>query len=291
MQPGAGAAVNMAAAMRCMLFVPGDRPERFGKAAASGADAIVIDLEDAVPPAMRPAARSAAMAYLQQARPVGVAVGIRINGMSTLDGLRDLMALADCGAAADFILMAKVADGAEVRQAARLTSAATGLLALVESPGGIANVEQIALADPRLQGLMFGGADFAAEARAQFQWEPLLYARQRLANAAAAAGIEAIDVPFLDLADGAGLAAETRRVLALGYTCKAAIHPSQVGAIQACFDADAGTLARARAIVAAAAAHGDGAFSFEGRMVDRPIVLAMQRIVALAARAPAGPGY
>ncbi|MCA1857361.1 CoA ester lyase [Massilia oculi] len=273
-----------AAGMRCLLFVPGNRPERFGKALASGADAVVIDLEDAVPPAERAAARAAVMDYLARPRPAGVALGVRLSALSTADGLRDLLALADSGARPDFAMLAKVGDASELRIAAGLTHASIALLALVETPAGLARVEEIAGAGPRLAGLMFGGGDFAAEARAEFHWEPLLYARQRLAAAAAAAGIDAIDVPFLDVADAAGLEAETRRVLSLGYTCKAAIHPAQVAPIQSCFTAEPALLARARAVVAAAANHGEGAFSFEGRMIDRPVLLAMQRIVALAER-------
>lgn len=276
--------MNTLAGMRCLLFVPGNRPERFDKALASGADAVVIDLEDAVPPAERPAARLAALAYLGRERAPGTVLGLRINALSTMDGLRDLLALAESGARPDFVMPAKVGEAAEIRLAAGLTDASIALLALVETPAGLAHIEEIAGASSRLAGLMFGGGDFAAEARADFSWEPLLYARQRLAAAAAAAGIEAIDVPFLDVADGAGLAAETRRVLSLGYTCKAAIHPAQVAPVQACFSADPAQVARARAILAAAAAHGEGAFAFEGRMIDRPILLAMQRIVALAAR-------
>lgn len=274
-----------AAALRCMLFVPGNRPERFAKGIASGVDAIIIDLEDAVPLAEKDGARSAVMAYLAAPRAGRPLVGVRINALGTAAGLRDLLALGDSGAVPDFVMLAKVGDAAEVRQAAALTDARTGLVALIESPGGLACVESIAAAHPRLRALMFGGGDFAAESRAQFSWEPLLYGRQRLAAAAAAAGIEAIDVPFLDLQDVAGLEAETRRVLALGYTCKAAIHPSQVAPLQQCFAADQATLERARRIVAAALEHGDGAFSFEGRMVDRPIVQAMQRIVAFGALA------
>ncbi|WP_425253218.1 HpcH/HpaI aldolase/citrate lyase family protein [Janthinobacterium sp. NFX145] len=274
-----------AAALRCMLFVPGNRPERFAKGIASGVDAIIIDLEDAVPLAEKDGARSTVMAYLAAPREGRVALGVRINALGTAAGLRDLLALGDSGAVPDFVMLAKVGDAAEVRQAAALTDARTGLVALIESPGGLARVESIATAHPRLRALMFGGGDFAAESRAQFSWEPLLYGRQRLAAAAAAAGIEAIDVPFLDLQDVAGLEAETRRVLALGYTCKAAIHPSQVAPVQQCFAADQATLERARRIVAAALEHGDGAFSFEGRMVDRPIVQAMQRIVAFGALA------
>lgn len=272
--------------MRCLLFVPGNRPERFDKAVASGADAVIVDLEDAVQPADRAAARSALIAWLDRPRAPGVAVGVRVSGLASADGLRDLLALADNGAAPDFLMLAKTGDAAEIRLAASLTAPSIALIALVESPGALAQVEQIAAASPRLCAVMFGGGDFAAEARSQFEWEPLLYARQRLATAAAAAGIDAIDVPFLDVRDNAALAVETRRVLSLGYTCKAAIHPAQVATIQDCFTAEPAQLARAQAILAAAAAHGKGAFSYEGRMVDRPILLAMQRIVALAARAP-----
>ena len=279
-----------ASAMRCLLFVPGARPERFAKAVASGADAVVIDLEDAVPLADKPAARLAVMAFLSQPRTGSSRIGVRINALTSVEGLRDLLALVDSGVTPDFVMLAKTSDAAEVRQAAAiLTNPAIALIALVETTAGIAVVEQIATASSRLMGLMFGGADYAVELRAEFSWEPLLYARQRLVAAAAAAGIAAIDVPFLELQNEPALAVETRRVVALGYTCKSAIHPAQVMPIQSCFTPDPASVARAQRIVAAAAASGDGALQVDGRLVDRPVVLAMQRILALAELTTAQP--
>jgi citrate lyase subunit beta/citryl-CoA lyase/(S)-citramalyl-CoA lyase len=130
---------------------------------------------------------------------------------------------------------------------------------------------------------MLGGADLAAELGAQFQWEALMSARGRLVNAARAAGIQAWDVPHVNLDDIDELASETRRVLALGFDCKTAIHPKQLATIHAAHLPTPAELEWAQLLVEAVpAGQSSGAFLYQGRMVDAPLLRKARRIVAAA---------
>jgi (S)-citramalyl-CoA lyase len=178
-------------------------------------------------------------------------------------------------------MLAKSESAAEMRIVAEQTGSDVPLIALVESVAGLRAAHDIARAAPAVQALMFGGADYSADARCQMAWEPLLLARSTLAAAAAEAGIGCIDVPWLDVADTAGASAEAARVAALGYTGKALIHPSQVAPVHAGFAPTAEEVARARRIVEAAEHH-RGAVLLDGRMIDRPVVLAAERVLRRA---------
>lgn len=264
---------------RSLLFVPGNRPERFAKAGASGADFVCIDLEDAVPLADRPVARISAIDFLCAQTP-GHPYGVRINRLPLGDGLRDTVCLHEAHAAPAFVMLAK-AESAEQMALLAAWLPATPLIALIESARGYFAAPAIAKAHPQVQALMFGGADFAAELGCDFAWEPLLHARSTLVAAAATAGLACLDVPFLDVADVTGAEAETRRAAALGFSGKAAIHPTQVAAIHAGLMPGAETVARARRVVTASSEH-DAAVLIDGRLVDRPVVLAAQRVLRRA---------
>ena len=275
-----------------MLFVSGEKPERFPKALAAGADLVCIDLEDAVHPARKPQARRDALAFAAQRETLHGAcrLAVRLNGLRTPEGLADAEALIASGVRLDAVLLPKV----EHPQDLALFSAWAGsqidsLVALVETPLGIENAAAIAAAArrdvPSLAALMLGGADLAFELGAAFDWDGLLSARGRLVNAARSARLQCWDVPHLDLADLDALAAETLRVAAMGFTCKAAIHPSQVAVIHQAFQPTEAELRWARALVQAVDAQGDataGAFVFEGRMVDAPVLARARRIEQLA---------
>jgi citrate lyase beta subunit len=268
-----------------MLFVSGEKTERFAKAIAAGADLVCIDLEDAVHPDRKAAAREAVLGWLAfaEAAPPAAGLALRINGVRTPDGQRDLQALNKAGIRLDWLLLPKVEDPADARTALQATDGRFPLVALLETPRAIENA--LAIADTGGMGaLMLGGADLSAELGATFGWDGLLYARGRLVNAAKAAGLQAWDVPHIDLADSAGLAEVTRRVLALGFDCKTAIHPQQVATIHAAFAPAPADLDWAQALLAALPA-GDatGAFLFRGRMVDAPVLRKARRIVELAA--------
>ncbi|HYG91280.1 MAG TPA: CoA ester lyase [Azospirillum sp.] len=276
---------------RSYLFVPGARPDRFAKALAAGADAVIIDLEDAVAPADKEAARAAVCAFLQE-RPAGDAeVFVRTNSLRSRIGLLDLLALTDGGAPGwTGILLPKVDGAADVRLAADLLDerGLPGVLgALIESADGLENVMAIAAAS-RLAFLMFGGADLSAELRVPLAWEPLVHARARVVHAAARYGLDALDMPWIALDDEAGYANELARSVALGFTARAAIHPKQIAAIHAALAPPADAVARAERVLAAFAAAGGGVCTLDGKLVERPVVLACQRVLALARRSGEG---
>ncbi len=268
----------------CILFVPGNRPERFDKAFAAGAAGVVIDLEDAVAPADKPAARRAAADWLAARRGDGqggrgAMALVRLNPPETRDGLDDLCMLADRGFAADALFLAKVESGRDIALARAHDPESRPLAVAVETARGLAALASIGAAMRPCDVLVFGGADLAADLGAEFAWEPLLSARCALVQAAAEAGVGLLDVPWLDLNDTHALAAEARRVRALGFSGKIAIHPAQVGPIRAAFAPAPQEVERARRIVAAMA-EGAGAVRLDGRMIDAPLLRSAQRMLA-----------
>jgi len=277
---------------RSLLFVSGERVERFSKALAAGADLVCIDLEDAVHPARKHEARTAVLGWLKEHRPSrtgsGAEVALRLNGVRTTEGLRDLLALIDSGVELDWLLLPKVEDPADIQCVdAWIGDRAGSIAALIETARGVERAAAIAGAGGRLDALMLGGADLAVDLGAEFGWDGLLWARGRLVNAARAAGLQAWDVPHLEIAKAEELAVETRRVLALGFGCKSAIHPQQVATIHAAFAPTAAETAWAEALMSAVPdVEGVGAFMFDGRMVDAPVLRKARRIVELSRQQP-----
>lgn len=267
---------------RSVLFVSGEKRERFDKALGAGADLVCLDLEDAVRPELKQTAREQVFAYARAHE--GKALGVRLNSLRSVEGLRDVVALAASGAVLDCLLLPKVES---VEDAALLHAWIGGsfrrVVVLIETPLGIENALAVAAGvrrdAPKLSALMLGGADLSAELGCEFGWDGLLHARTRLVNAARAFGLEPWDVPHLDLNDLDGLRDETRRVLALGFSCKSAIHPDQVAPIHDAFVPAATELQWARDLLASPEANGRGAFLFRGRMVDAPVLAKARRLV------------
>jgi citrate lyase subunit beta/citryl-CoA lyase/(S)-citramalyl-CoA lyase len=166
-------------ARRCLLFVPGSRPERFEKALGAGADMVCIDLEDAVLPDHKAAARDAVIEYLGTREDATVELVVRVNGVNTDVGEQDLETFAEVTRKPDAIMLPKTETTADIQKAQRILDD-QALIALIESPRGLLNAEAISTASDRLSALMFGGADYAAELRAEMVWEPLFYARVRV---------------------------------------------------------------------------------------------------------------
>ena len=273
---------------RCLLFTPADRPERFAKAVSAGADGAVLDLEDGVGLAAKDAARRAALAFFAApaAAPARFLWALRVNHVTTADGLRDLLALREAAARPRFIVLPKTESVEEVEITVRhLGDGGTPprIVALIESGRGLSAAEAIA-AHPAVGALAFGGADLAADLGAELGWEQMLFARSRIVQASATAGVAAFDVPHLDIHDVDGLRKATQAAKALGYTCKFAIHPAQIAPINEVFTPGPDQVAQARKIVAASEDARGGACQVDGRMVDVPVVKSARRIVALAAR-------
>lgn len=272
---------------RSLLFAPGNRPAVHDKALASGADIVCIDLEDAVPPADKETARALAIPVLTDAP--GPERVVRLNGLRSAEGMRDLLAVVAARPAAGTLMLPKVADPFEVRLACEiLTEAALplSLAILIESVEGLEKAGAILAASPRVTFALFGGVDLAAEMGVAVAHEPLLYARQRLVLAARRAGVDLLDVPCLAFRDDTAVRAETETARALGFTGKAAIHPANVATINAVFTPSAEEIARAERIVAAYQASPNGLAEIDGKLIEKPVVRAMQRVLAIRNATP-----
>ena len=262
-----------------LLFVPGRRPDRFGKAAAAGAGLVVIDLEDAVPPADKPAARVAALAWFAAAGAALPGLGLRINAVTTAAGIADLAALAEAAVLPPVLLVPMVESPVELKIVANaLRPRGPGLVPLIETPAGLRMAHLIGQA-PGVVALMFGGGDFSAELGVALAWEPLIVARSQMVMAAAEAGVPAIDVPFIMLDDEDALAEEARRARRLGFAAKAAIHPAQLPAIHRAFQPTDADVAEAQEALAAYAAGGGQAIRFKGRMLEAPFFRRYQAVL------------
>jgi citrate lyase beta subunit len=265
-----------------LLFTPGSRPDRFAKAAASGADGIIIDLEDSVGAADKERVRIEVVAWLQKNGRVGVAPfvsGMRLNSLRTPAGRADLEAIKVAGLKPDFIMLPKVESAAEVQLAAAKLHPSVRLICLAETVRGVRFADEIAAASPRVVALAFGGLDLSAETGGEPIWDALLWPRTQVVHACAAAGVAALDQPYIDFGDAAGLEQECARVRSLGYTGKLAIHPQQCATITAAFQPTPAQIERARRIVAAYEEAKGNVVTVEGQMIDVPIYRSAQRVL------------
>ncbi|MGV0761746.1 CoA ester lyase [Tistrella mobilis] len=275
-------------ARRSLLFAPATRPEIFAKALASGADLVCVDLEDAVAPDLKQAARPAGFDFLRAAAGDGAGGPeriLRINGLKTIAGLRDLSALADAGIATGMVMLPKVESAEELRLADAVLTEAGSMLklaALVESVRGIEAAHAIAGATPRLDLMMFGGADLAAELGTRVAPEPMAYARARLVQAARGAGIDLMDVPALDFRNPDAVAEDAARARDLGFTGKAALHPANVALVNAAFTPDAAEIAWARRVIESFEASAGGVAVLDGKLIEKPVVAAQRRVLSRA---------
>jgi citrate lyase beta subunit len=247
---------------------------------------VTVDLEDAVLPAHKDAARAQAMPLFDGAREDGIERVVRINGVRTPFGLKDLLAIVAHPTPPDGIMLPKVESADEVRIVEALLRRAArpvGLHVIIESNAGLEVALAIASACPSIRSLLFGAVDMAAELGAATDFTSMLYARSRVVHAAASCGLDAIDVPYLDLADEAGLTEECRRVRDLGFTGKAAIHPKQLGPINAVFTPDAERIAYARKVIEAFETAPDGLVVIDGKLIEIPVVRSARRTLAIAA--------
>ncbi len=286
--------------MRSMLFVPGDRPERFTKAATSGADAVILDLEDAVTAERRPEARAAIAQWLATAERA-VPLWVRINPVDSHDALADLAAV--IVGRPDGIVLPKARDGADVHRVHHWLESlearcgfAPGSIRLMplitESAGALLKAATFTALPARVAGLTWGAEDLAADVGAARNRTPdgeyeLTYALARsfCLLAAAAAGVHAYDTVDTEFRDAAAVERRARDSRRQGFAGKLAIHPAQVAPIHAAFSPTAEEIDWAERVLAAfRAAPGVGAVAFEGGMLDKPHVRQAERILAAAGR-------
>jgi (S)-citramalyl-CoA lyase len=273
-------------ATRSWLFTPATRPERFPNAAANGADVLIVDLEDSVAPADKASARSIALDFVPRlawrpgSPPPALTCALRMNGIDSVSGLADWQAFIDSEADPSFLVVPKVDSPGHLQILDRLLSSAakhTRLIAQIESAQGLAQAEAIAVATPRLAGLMFGTADMAADLGADLTWNSLLFARSRLIAAAALKGLLAIDAPFFALKDVTRLVQETANAVALGFSGKCAIHPSQIAVINAALVPSGTEISHARAVLLE---NTKGVGVVNGIMVDEAVARRARRVLS-----------
>ena len=275
--------------LRSMLFVPGDRPDRMEKALGLDADALILDLEDAVAPAAKPEARRVVAAFLA-AHPASN-LWVRVNPLDGGENEKDLDAI--LAGRPDGIVLPKSEGGASIAELARRLTERGNATALVmaiatETPSAIFGLGSYGGAK-RLAALTWGAEDLPAAIGAATSREadgsftpPYEIARSLTLFAAAAAGVAPIETVYPAFGDLEGLAAYAARARRDGFTGMMAIHPAQVEVINAAFTPSADEVAHAESVVAAFDANpGAGALSLDGRMIDRPHLVQAQRILAL----------
>lgn len=276
-------------ARRSFIFAPGNRPDMFPKALACGTDIVCVDLEDAIAPQDKAEARRLAFAHLPGADgPARVERIIRLNCLRTLDGMQDVQALLAAADPAPAVMLPKVKGPEEVRNLADLLGEyklPTRLHVIIETNQALEAAHAIAAASPRIEALFFGGVDMAADLRCKPTWGALQYARSRVVHAAAGAGVDAIDVPWLDLNDREGMLVEARLSAELGFSGKGAIHPRQIPDLNTIFAPDAAAVDYARRVLAAWAQNASGLLVFEGKLIEKPVLRSLERILATHAAA------
>jgi citrate lyase subunit beta/citryl-CoA lyase len=269
--------------LRSFLFVPGNRIDRIEKAFASPADAVIIDLEDAVAPSEKESVRKQVGAFLEKGNRKNIFV--RVNGVKTPFLMEDLEAITQ--ASVQGIVIPKCDDPEalkridhKLKDLEKRRSVSEGQIRIVtqlESALGLSKAQEIGTSSKRMLGLAIGAGDLTLDLGAKLTktGEELFYARSYLVFASRLAGVYAIDAPYMiDVKDIEGLAAEARRSRQLGFRGKFCIHPSQIGPVNEIFSPTSDEMERAKKIVEAydrATSKGEGAIALEGEFIDPPV--------------------
>jgi len=280
---------------RALLFVPGDSRRKIEKSLTLDADCVCLDMEDGVALNQKQAARESILEALQTLNFGRSERMIRINRYGS--GLESGDLEQTIGGRPDSVLIPKVESAEAVQwldvqiraaeQAHGWPAGSIEMLAMIETARGVVNLTEIAGAAPRLSALVFGADDLAGDigaVRTREAWE-VFYARSAVVTHAAAFGVQAIDMVFVDYNDTEGLIREARQGAEMGYAGKQIIHPNQIKPVQDAFTPDDDAIAQAKRIVEAHQQHqasGLGAFALDGKMVDMPVVKAAERVLAKA---------
>ena len=274
---------------RSLLFIPGNNPGMIIKCECLGADMIILDLEDAVAISEKDAARHLIFCLLKYYRPKNIKIAVRINCLSSEfweEDVRELAPMLGDG----YIMLPKAESEQNIHTLEAAMDACCGggarprIIALIETAAGVENAWKIAGASPAMEALALGGEDYTSDigCRRTEEGNELTYARFRVVNAAAAAGIRAVDTPYTDTENEENLAKESRYARSIGFTGKLAIHPSQVRIINECFSPTEEELNYAREVVALytdALNRGLGAVALRGKMIDVPVFERAKRLL------------
>ena len=277
---------------RSLLFLPGNNPGMLQNGGVFGADGVILDLEDSVAPNQKDAARFLVSQALKTVDYEQSETIVRVNPLDTF-GKTDIPAIVACRPSA--LLLPKVESPDDILAAVRLIETAektpgeVKIIALLETPKGIAEAYSIAKAHERIVALALGAEDYTAAlgAKRTKEGNEIFSARTQVINSAAAAGIQSIDTPFTDAADEAGLIADTMLAKRLGFKGKLSINPRQIDSIHSVFNPSPQDIIWADQVIAAiekAESEGAGVASSNGKMVDAPVVSRAQTIRFLAER-------
>ena len=275
---------------RSVLYMPGSNGRALEKAKTLAADGLIFDLEDAVAPDAKAAARQQVCEAVRTGGYGRRELIVRVNGFATLWGQKDLAAVANCGA--DAVLLPKVESAAQVRQTWALLTASgasehLALWCMLETPLGILHAEEIAASHPQVAALVMGTSDLVKDLHARHTRErlPLLTSLGLCVLAARAYGLAALDGVQLDLEDDAGFTAACHQAVELGFDGKTLIHPKTIATANTIFSPAPEDVARAHTIIAAhaqAVAAGRGVVLVDGRLIENLHVEEARRVVALA---------
>ena len=268
---------------RSFIFTPGTRPELLSKAFESGADIVCLELEDGVAPDEKNKARQNVVKLLKSA-PVreSCELVVRVNSLRTRFGLDDLVAFLDTPPPLT-IMLPKVESEDEVKIIDDLfleSNQQINLQVIIETNKGLEACFEIAQSSPNITALFFGGVDMAADLRCSGTWDSLLYARSKLVHAAAAANIDSLDVPFLDLNDENGLLEQATLAKELGFSGKGAIHPKQIPVINSIFTPSPEEIAYAVRVIEEFKKAESGLVVLDGKLIEKPVLREMERKLA-----------
>ena len=273
-------------ARRSFIFTPGLKPEMFPKALNCGVDMVCVELEDGIAPKDKKSAREVSIELFKSDTGYeNVERILRINSIRTKFGLDDLNAVLNSSKPPPSLMLPKVMDAEEILIIDDLLTEAGNncdLHPIIETNKGLENVFKIASSSKRIKTLFFGLIDMAAELRCKLTWEDLLYARSRVVHAAARAGIDAIDGPYLDLEDPEGLEMYCEQARNLGFTGKGSINPKQVPIINKIFSPNSEEVAKAERILKIFDEADTGLVMVDGKLIEKPVLRQMQRTLEIS---------
>ena len=276
--------INHVQKRRSFIFCPGNKPDMIPKALSSGADMVCIDLEDAIIPEHKSISRdSTVKAFENLLSPKGVETLIRINDVNSKDGIEDINAILNSKNTATGLMLPKIQSVEEVQNLEKQiieSKKNLNLHIIIETNMGLENSWSIAHSSPLIKSLLFGGVDMSADLGCNGDWFSLLYARSRVVHAAAGAGIDSIDVPFLDLEDMEGMNNEAQKSKNLGFSGKGSIHPKQIDQLNNIFTPSEEEIAYANKVIKAFNEASDGLVVVDGKLIEKPVLRTALKTIA-----------
>ena len=269
---------------RSFIFCPGNKPDMIPKALNSGADMVCIDLEDAIIPEHKDISRSSTIrAFEDISVPNGVETLIRINDVNSKDGKEDIKAILESFNTASGLMLPKIQNVNEIidlEKQIKLANKNLNLHIIIETNKGLENAWNIAQSSALIKSLLFGGVDMSADLGCNGDWMSLLYARSRVVHAAAGAGIDSIDVPFLDLEDMEGMRQEAQKSKNLGFSGKGSIHPKQIALLNKVFTPSESEIEYANKVIKAFNEASDGLVVVDGKLIEKPVLRTALKTIA-----------